>query len=381
MHFPIRLFVLILLAVFPIVSTATSAAELKTAAKQVMIIDYETGAEIFAKNADEQMQPASMTKMMTIYLLFEKLKNGSLSLDDTFPVSKKAWKMQGSKMFVEVGKRARVEDLIRGIIVQSGNDATIVVAEGIAGSEAAFAEMMTEKARQLGMNHTVFRNASGWPNPEHVTTARDMATLARATIRDFPKYYHYYSEKTFKYSNIEQGNRNPLLYKDIGADGLKTGHAEVSGYGLAASAKRGDRRIILVAHGMKSMRERASESERLIMWALREYDNYRLFHAGDVVTKADVWLGETKQIPLTLKHDLVVVMKRGDRRKMKVVAKFTAPVPAPIAAGSKVGTLSVMAPGLETMERPLLAANNVPQRGPFGRITAALGYLIWGSSQ
>jgi len=381
MRLSIRLVITLLLTILPLAAGTASAVELKTAAKQVLIMDFETGAEIFAKNADEPMQPASMTKLMTIYLLFEKLKNGSLSLDDTFPVSKKAWKMQGSKMFVLVGKRIRVEDLIRGIIVQSGNDATIVVAEGIAGSEAAFAEMMTEKARQLGMTNTVFRNASGWPDPEHVTTARDIAILARATIRNFPKYYHYYSELTFKYSNIEQGNRNPLLYANIGADGLKTGHAEVSGYGLAASAKRGDRRIILVAHGMKSMRERSRESERLITWALREYNNYRLFQAGAVVTKADVWLGETKQVPLTVKSDLVVVMKRAARRKMKVIAKFTEPVPAPIAAGSTVGTLSITAPGLETMEMPLLAAKDVPQRGPFGRITAALSYLIWGSSQ
>lgn len=375
-----RLFASLVSATLVLVAAGAAGAELKTAAKQVLILDYETGAEMFAKNADESMQPASMTKLMTIYLLFEKLKNGTLSLDDTFPVSKKAWKMKGSKMFVEVGKRVRVEDLIRGIIVQSGNDATIVVAEGLGGSERAFAEQMTEKARELGMTNTTFRNASGWPDPEHVTTARDIAILARATIRNFPDYYHYYAEKNFKFSGIRQGNRNPLLYKDIGADGLKTGHTEVSGFGLAASATRGKRRIILVAHGMKSMRERSRESERLITWALREFKNYRLFQAGDVVTKADVWLGESPQIPLTLRRDLVVVMKRAARRKMKVTAKFTAPIPAPIVAGSTVGTLVITAPDMPTIERPLLAANGVAQRGPFGRIAAALGHLIWGSS-
>lgn len=359
---------------------AAADAAFKTSAKQALIVDHETGAEIFAKNADQKMQPASMTKLMTIYLLFEQLKNGGLSLDDTFPVSKKAWNMKGSKMFVLVGDRVRIEDLIRGIVVQSGNDATIVVAEGLGGSEKAFAEQMTEKARELGMRDTTFRNASGWPDPDHVTTARDLAILTRATIREFPEYYHYYAEKDFVYAKIKQGNRNPLLYTEIGADGLKTGHTKVSGYGLAASAKQGERRIILIAHGMKSMRERARESERLVRWTLREFNNYHLFKAGDVVTKADVWLGDTKTIPLTLQDDLVVVTKRAARRRMKVMAKFTAPIAAPIAAGSKVGTLVVIAPGQPDIKRPLLAAEGVERLGPFGRISAAIGHLIWGSS-
>ena len=379
MHFRTRHLVSLLAAGLLFIATSVAGAEFKTAAKQVLILDNETGMELYAKNADEPMQPASMTKLMTIYLLFEKLKNGSISLDDKLPVSKKAWKMQGSKMFVLVGNQVTVEDLIRGIIVQSGNDATIVVAEGLAGSESAFAELMTKKAHELGMKNTTFRNASGWPDSDHLTTARDMAILARATIRDFPDYYHYYAEKNFVFAGIRQGNRNPLLYKEIGADGLKTGHTEASGYGLAASAKRGDRRIILVAHGMKSMRERSRESERLIHWALREFKNYRLFQAGDVITNADVWLGKSGTLPLVLKQDLVVSMKRSARGKMKVVAKFTAPVAAPIVAGSTFGTLVVTAPDLPTVERPLLAAADVPRLGPFGRITAALGHLIWGS--
>lgn len=374
-----RLFVSLLTAGLLLVTAAADAA-FKTSAKQALIIDYETGAELYAKNADQKMQPTSMTKMMTVYLLFEQLKNGSLSLDDTFLVSKKAWKMQGSKMWVLVGDRVRIEDLIRGIVVQSGNDATIVVAEGIAGSEDAFAEQMNEKARELGMRDTTFVNASGWPNPRHLSTARDIAMLARATIRDFPEYYHYYAEKEFTYTNIKQGNRNPLLYGTTGADGLKTGAADAAGYGLAASIKRGERRIVFVAHGMKSMRERASESKRLALWSLREFNNYRLFKAGDVVTTAESWLGETGKVPLTLQSDLVVVMKRRARRKMKVVAKFTAPVATPIKAGSKIGALVITAPGMKTIERPLLAANDEDQLGPVGRIGAALSYLMWGSS-
>lgn len=374
-----RLFVSLLTAGLLLITAAADAA-FKTSAKQALIIDYETGAELYAKNADQKMQPASMTKLMTIYMLFERLKNGGLSLDDTFPVSKKAWKMPGSKMWVLVGNQVRIEDLIRGIAVQSGNDATIVVAEGLAGSEDAFAEEMTEKARELGMKNTTFRNASGWPDPEHVTTARDLAILTRATIRNFPDYYHYYAEKEFTFTNIKQPNRNPLIYKNIGADGLKTGHTKVSGYGLAASIKRGERRIILIAHGMKSKRERASESGRLALWSLREFHNYRLFKAGDVVTKAESWLGETGKIPLVLENDLVVVMKRRARRKLKVVAKFTAPVATPIKAGSRIGALVITAPGLKTIERPLLAANDEDQLGPVGRIGAALSYLMWGSS-
>ena len=231
--------------------TANSAG-FETGAKQVIIVDYTTGAELYGKNADEIMDPASMTKMMTIYKLFERLKNGSLSMEDTFLVSEKAWRKKGSKMFVPVGGRVSVEDLVRGIIVQSGNDASIVVAEGLSGSEAAFAEQMTAKARELGMTNTTFRNASGWPEPGHTTTARDLAILAAATIRDFPELYKYYAEMEFTFNKIKQGNRNPLLYRNTGADGLKTGHTEAAGYGLTASAVRGDQRLIVVAHGMKS---------------------------------------------------------------------------------------------------------------------------------
>jgi D-alanyl-D-alanine carboxypeptidase (penicillin-binding protein 5/6) len=218
---------------------AGHAGAVETTAKQAIVIDYDTGNVLFAKNADETVGPASMTKMMTIYLLFERLKDGRLSLESELPISEKAWKMGGSKMWVEVGKKAKVEDLIRGIIVQSGNDATIVVAEGLAGTEDAFAEEMTRKARALGMENTNFVNASGWPDPDQYTTVRDIAILSAATIRNFPEYYHYYSEKEFTYSKIKQGNRNPLLYKNMGADGLKTGHTEESGYGLAASSRSG----------------------------------------------------------------------------------------------------------------------------------------------
>jgi len=354
------------------------AADFETAAKQVIITDYATGAELFSKNPDEIMEPASMTKMMTIYMLFERLKNGSLKLDDTFLVSENAWRKRGSKMFVPVGGRVSVEDLIRGIIVQSGNDASIVVAEGLAGSEEAFAAQMTAKAHEIGMSNSTFKNASGWPDPGHTTTARDLATLAAATIRNFPKYYPYYKELSFTYNKIKQGNRNPLLYKNTGADGLKTGHTEAAGYGLTGSAERGTQRLILVAHGMESMRQRAAEGARLLDWAFREFASYPLFKGGEKVSDASVWLGDKETVPLMISDDLTAVLKRSSRKALKVTVELEEPIPAPITKGTQVGKLVVTAPDMTTLERPLLAAEDVGPLGPVGRLKAAVSYLVWG---
>lgn len=373
-----------IVAAFAALLAATApaaAADFETAAKQVIIVDYDTGAELFAKNADEIMEPASMTKMMTIYMLFDRLKSGSLKLNDTFLVSENAWRKQGSKMFVPVGGRVSVEDLIRGIIVQSGNDASIVVAEGLAGSEEAFAQQMTEKAQALGMTNTVFKNASGWPDPGHHTTARDLAILAAATIRDFPDYYKYYAELTFTYNEIKQGNRNPLLYRDTGADGLKTGHTEAAGYGLTASAKRGNQRLIMVAHGMASMKDRAAESYRLLDWAFREFKDYPLFKAGEKVAEARVWLGASETVPLVLDKDLTAVLKRSSRKDMKVAVQLEEPVAAPITKGAQLGRLVVSAPDMKPLERPLLAGADVEPLGMIGRVKEAVGYLVWGGGQ
>ncbi len=359
-------------------STVAPAVALETSARQALLLDFDTGAELFAKNADEPMEPASMTKMMTIYLLFERLKNGSLSLDDTLPVSEKAWRKGGSKMFVEVGKRVRVEDLIRGIIVQSGNDASIVVAEGLAGSEEAFAAEMNRKARELGMTRTNFRNASGWPDPEHLTTARDLAILIQATIRNFPDFYHYYSEKSFTYNGIKQHNRNPLLYLDVGADGLKTGHTVSAGYGLAASAIRNGRRLVLVINGLPSERARRTESERLLDWGFREFNNYTLFKRGETVTEADVWLGDKTTVPLVIENGLTITLKRSARRGLRVKALFDEPIPAPISAGTRLGRVVITAPDHPSVEAPLLAGTDVGRLGFAGRLSAALQYLIWG---
>lgn len=370
----INRFVMSVLVAFAFMAGQAGAVE--TSAKQAIVIDYDTGNVLYAKNADETVGPASMTKLMTVYLLFERLKDGRLSLESELPISEKAWKMGGSKMWVEVGKKAKVEDLIRGIIVQSGNDATVVVAEGLAGTEEAFAEEMTRKARALGMNNTNFVNASGWPAPDHYTTVRDLATLAMATIRDFPEFYHYYSEKEFTYSKITQGNRNPLLYKNVGADGLKTGHTEESGYGLVGSAIRDGRRIVMVAHGMGSMRERGEQAERLISWAFREWGQYALFESGETVGKVPVWLGAEETVPVYTQDKILVSVMRKARKNMKVKLLHQEAVPAPIARGDRIATLVVSAAGMDDIEIPLYAGASVEEAGFFGHIGAAVSYLL-----
>jgi len=364
---------------------AAPAAAIETIAKQAILVEVTTGEVLFEKNADQLMAPASMSKMMTAYMVFERLKNGGLSLDDTFPISEDAWRRGGAKsggstMFLEPGKRVRVEDLIRGIVVQSGNDACIVVAEGLASSEKAFAEEMTKKGREIGLKNTVFKNASGWPDPEEVTTARDLALLAQRTIEKFPDYYHYYAEKEFTYNGIRQINRNPLLYKDMAADGLKTGHTEASGYGLTASAVRDGRRLILVVNGLDSKKDRSREPERLMAWGFREFNNYRLFSAGDEVTKADVWLGEEKKVPLVIEKQLLITLPRSARPEMKVTVHFDNPVPAPIANGAVVAKLVVTTPGRASIEVPLKAGAEVKRLGLFGRLGAAFKAILWGQS-
>jgi len=363
-----------------LLAIAQPAAAFETSATEAIVIDVETGAVLFEKDADKLTPPSSMTKIMTMYLVFERLKDGSLSLDDKLRVSEKAWRKGGSKMFVEVGKRVRVEDLIRGVIVQSGNDACIVIAEGLAGSEDAFAADMTAKAREIGMTSSVFKNASGWPDPEHLVTVRDLATLALRTVKDFPEYYHFYSEREFTFNKIRQSNRNPLLYKNMGADGIKTGHTEAAGFGLVGTAKRNDRRIVAVLNGMESIKERANESERVIEWAFREFDNYKLFSAGEKVIDADVWLGNAITVPLMIERGVKITLPRKARREMKVAVRYNSPIPAPIRKGDRLATLVIEAPDFKTMEIPLISGAQVDRLGLFGRLGAALKYILWGAS-
>ena len=376
---------IILMLVLLALAWAPQAKAIESIAKQAILIETTTGAVLFAKNADMPMPPSSMSKMMTVYMLFERLRDGSLIMEDTFSISENAWRKGGAKsggstMFLIPGRKVRVEDLIRGIIVQSGNDACIVVAEGLASSEEAFAEEMTARAKELGLKNSVFKNSTGWPDPEHLTTARDLAILAQRTIEDFPEFYHYYKETEFSFNSIRQINRNPLLYRDIDVDGLKTGHTEDAGYGLAASATKGDRRLILVVNGLASKKDRRREPERLLSWGLREFNNYKLFSAGEEVTKAEVWLGKEAQVALIVEKEMLITLSRKARRKMKVTVQFDTPIPAPIAKGQKVAKLVVTAPGFDNIEVPLIASRSVERLGLFGRLGTALKAIIWGES-
>lgn len=262
------------------VGPVAHAASIETIAKQAILVDITSNTVLFEKSPDQRMAPSSMSKIMTMYMVFDAIKEGRLTLESTLPVSERAWRMQGSKMFVELHNNIKVDDLIKGVIVQSGNDACIVFAEGLAGSESAFAERMNKRARELGLKDTNLTNATGWPDPNHYMTARDLAILAEHLIKDFPEYYHYYSIREFKYHGINQGNRNPLLYRGMDVDGMKTGHTEAGGYGLTASAEREGRRLILVVNGLPNMQARADESARLIEWGFREFATYALFKIG-----------------------------------------------------------------------------------------------------
>ena len=351
---------------------------LETPAKQVILVDYDTGNVLFEKNADERMFPSSMSKIMTIYNVFQALKDGSLQLKDNFRVSRKAWKKGGSKMFLRAGSRVNVEDLIRGVIVQSGNDASIVLAEGLSGSEGAFSDSLNENAKKLGMDSSNFLNASGWPDPEHYTTARDLSKVTIATIQNFPKYYHFYSQKTFTYAGIKQNNRNPTLYKDIGADGLKTGHTAAAGYGLAASAIRNGRRLVLILNGLKTSRQRSLESERILDWGYRVYSNYKLFKPRQIVTHAKVWMGDKSRVGLVLDKGLVMSLRKNIIDKINIKAVFNEPVPAPISKGDQIGKLLVSVPGKNQLEIPMYASQGVTKLGWFYRIGAAISYILWG---
>ena len=364
-------------------STISKAAEIDSSAEFAFVTDFGSGKVLMEKQPDALMKPASMAKIMTVYIAFERIADGSLSLDDTFLISEKAWRKGGSKTFVEVGKEVSVRDLLYGVVVQSGNDAAIAIAEGISGTEEGFAEEMNYVARKLGMENTVFRNSTGWPHLEQHTTARDLNILATALIREFPadKYpelYPMFAEKDFTYNGIKQGNRNPLVYGTQGADGLKTGHTEESGYGLVGSAHRDGQRVVMVLNGMKSMKQRSSESRRLIDLMFREFKLYRFYDKGQPVDRANVWLGTKNKIDLVLEEPLHLVMARSDRRKMKVSVNWNDPVPAPIRAGQSIGTLVLELPSGKTTY-PLLAAENVDGLGMFDRVGEALKYLIFGA--
>jgi D-alanyl-D-alanine carboxypeptidase (penicillin-binding protein 5/6) len=353
---------------------------ISTAAQFAYLVDFETGRVLLDKGGDQRMYPSSMTKMMTAFLVFEKLARGEAQLTDTLTVSQRAWRQGGSKMFVEVNTRVSIENLLRGIIVHSGNDACIVLAEGLAGSEEAFVDQMNRKAAELGMVGTQYRNSFGWPDPDHWTTPRDLATLADQTIRRFPQFYPMYAEREFRWGNMApQPNRNPLLaMAGQGADGLKTGSTEASGFGITASSVRDGRRVILVINGTTSMRQRGEEAARLMDFAYTQFENVTLFRPGESVTDAQVWQGESNTVALVASQPLRVTIPRRVRRDIAVKAVFDEPIAAPIQKGQRVGMLVITAPTVETVELPLVAGADVERLGPIGRVGSAVSHFVFG---
>ncbi len=367
------------LALVPALLACTPATAFDTNARQAILVDFETGTVLLEREADKPVPPASMSKLMTVYMVFDRLRDGSLALDDMMPVSEKAWRTGGSKMFVEVNTEVSVEDLLRGIIVQSGNDACVVIAEAISGSERAFAEAMNERAREIGLRDSYFTNASGLPEPNHVMSARDLAQLTRLLVVEFPDLFPYFAEKTFTYNGIKQDNRNPLLFRDLGADGMKTGYTQDAGYSLTGTATQNGRRLILVITGLESARSRAEEAVRLIGWGFRETRNYTLFRAGETIESVDVWLGREARVPAVLDEDLVVTLSRTSRKGLQATAVFDSPVPAPVTAGATVGSLRIEAPDMRRLEIPLTAGTAVERSALPGRLWSALLNAVFGS--
>ncbi len=356
----------------------TPLGPLDTAARYAIVVDFNTGATLLDKDADVPQPPSSMTKLMTAYIVYGMLRLGRLKLDQELPVSDKAWKMGGSKMFVPQGGSVKVEDLIRGLIVDSGNDACIVLAEGIAGSEDQFVGLMNAKAAELKLTNTNYANCTGWPDATQHMSVRDIATLAAHIIREYPEYYRYDKETSFKYNGIDQQNRNSLVQKGI-ADGLKTGHTDAGGFGLVGSADRGGRRVIVVVNGLPSMHARAEESEKLLEWAFREWENVTLFAAGDTVEDAKVWLGTARTVALVGGRDLVITMPKQWRNTAKIELQYASPVSAPISKGDVLGKLVVSGKGVPDMQVPLLAGADVPRQSLPGRAVAVLGHYVLGS--
>lgn len=364
-------------------AVSSQAFAFDTAARNAILMDYDTGAYIYTKNHDVQMAPASMSKLMTLYIIFDKLRDGSLSLEDKFRVSENAWRKGGaasgsSTMFLKIGEKVSVEDLLQGIIVQSGNDACIVAAENISGTEEDFAVLMNETAEKLGLKNSTFANATGWPHPDQKMSAEDLALLAKRIIKEFPEYYHIFSEKYFTHNNIKQGNRNPLLYSMKGADGLKTGHTEEAGFCLTASAVRDGRRLIGVMAGMNSNKERSEEAERLMNYGFREFNNYKILTAGEVLAEVPVWYGKEKTVNMVVPEDVVETIRRSNKDEYKMKIVYDEPLKAPIVKGAVIGYAELNEPEGNIRKINLVAANDVERMGVLGRFVANLKYLIFG---
>lgn len=392
---PWRLLLVMIASLALLLPAAAFASEYRTAAKQAILLDAETGAVLFQHNADVLAPPASMAKLVTVAVVFRALKEGRLALSDTFPVSEHAWRTGGapsgtSAMFAPLNSRVTLEDLLKGMIIQSGNDAAIIVAEGMAGSEAAFARMMTEEARTIGLENSTFGNPTGLPHPDQLMTAREIALLSRHLIQTYPEYYHWFGERQFPYQPEGRRqpykffNRNPLLSLDIGADGLKTGHLEAAGYGLAGTAVQDGKRLIAVVHGLASAAARRAESQKLLEWGFRNFSKYKLYDDGEVVGSVRVWGGEKYYVPLRGDGPIgVILAKAEESKRLKAEIVFDGPLKAPIRQGDQVAMLRVTSGSNTVNEIRLYAAEDIEQTSVVWRGLDSLAVMAfrWVSDQ
>jgi D-alanyl-D-alanine carboxypeptidase (penicillin-binding protein 5/6) len=374
-------------------NNAFSQTIIDTSAKYAILMDYDSGRILLNKNSKVAMAPASMSKLMTIYMVFEAIKLDRISLDTELLVSENAWRKKdkkngkelspsGSSMFLEPLTKVTVEELLRGIIVQSGNDACIVIAEALNGSEEAFAEKMNEKSIELGLKDSHFTNSTGWPDKNHLMSSLDLAKLANKLYKEFPEYMHYFSEKKFTYNGIAQSNRNPVLYQDIGADGLKTGYTKISGHGLVASAvQENGKRLILVLNGVEGKKLRAIEAERILSWGFREFQNIVLFEKNEIVDVANIWLGNRPTVPLIVKEKIVLTLSKANKKNdLKAIVKYISPLMPPLNKDTSVAKLLIKTNNGELVsEHKLYLEYEINKAGPMGRLFGSLSYLIWGN--
>jgi serine-type D-Ala-D-Ala carboxypeptidase (penicillin-binding protein 5/6) len=362
------LLTLITLLLIPLSASALIARPPQIAASGYILMDAVSGQVLVEHNADERLAPASLTKMMTSYVADHELERGNIRMKDMVNVSVKAWRTGGSRMFIREGTQVSVEDLLKGIIIVSGNDASVALAEHIAGSEDAFADLMNRHADRLGMTNTRFRNATGLPAEGHYSSARDMAILARAIINDYPQHYHLHAERSFTYNNITQQNRNLLLWRDPSVDGLKTGHTDEAGYCLVASAKQGNQRLISVIKGASSEQTRAVESQKLLTWGFRFFETYQAYQAGDALSRVRVWMGKDDELDIGPADDLVMTIPRDSRQRLKAEMTVNPDIRAPIRTGTELGKVTISLDGDTLLERPLVALRDVEQAGFFKRL-------------
>ena len=359
----------------------TNVYPFSTSAEQAIIYDVETKTVIFEKNADDLMSPSSMSKLMTVYYIFKKISDGEIKLSDKFTVSKKAWKKGGSRMFLNVGSQISIDELLRGIIVQSGNDACITIAEGFSGSEENFASELNSLALDIGLTNSNFTNATGWPDPEHLMTSRDIMKLSVRTIEDFPELYKIYSEKEYTFNKIRQVNRNPLLFSDEYTDGLKTGHTSLGGYGLAASSIRNDRRIILVINGLKNNKQRKIESKKLMDAAFFQFENLQILEKNIIFDKIKVWNGKKNNVGIFSPNNLIITIPRLTKKNIKTYIRYNSPIIAPIYKNQEIAELIVKDKKQNVIEKfPLLSNEDINESNFFARVYFKLKYLIFGES-